>query len=307
MNQSLDIIATKLKTAQKVIIALADQPLLDHVAGALALASICKRRGVSVHILHNDGLDTLPLEEKHLLKPSMNKFVISWQYPNDNVVKVVHQKNNNGNFSILVETAPSAPELNINKIDIINTDLEADIYISLGCDGQILSQNHQISPKLYNDNWYRIVTTEPLLKNDHATDLRLTAPSLSLVIYQLIKLLEWKLNPQASTNIISGIEHRTERYANPELGLEFFECIVDCLKNGGRRLGSKSVTHNNYQIINQLKKNPNHPPISETGTKSDNTKPANMTQTSTINELPVWLKPPTPSNSKTYIDKNIRR
>ncbi len=291
-TSSLSNLTSALASAQRIIIALSPNALLDHVTASLALAHGLTQQGKHVSLLGSVPEFDFSIPSIELIKPQVQgrDLIISWPDPDNSVTQVMTETQaDRGRFALIIETKPDGQPIDVSQLEFTYSRVDADLILLAGTDLKSIS-NPDVNQliKQRPQTVIRLSTTENFPPQPNIQDVSLSdAPSLSFVSWQIFQSLKLKLDKLTATLMLLGLEHRTERFANPNLSAEVFLMIAQCLNAGGVR-----NTPNSAPIINQPPSPASSPP--PTSLPPSSQTPLNPKPT------PAWINPPN-------IDQTARR
>lgn len=290
LNQSQLI--DRLTTSQKNIIALPQNPLLDHVASALALTLGLKNLGKQVTLLGDPNLNWhLPAEAE--IQPDVRgrNLIISWPDPHNAVTQVTTEsQRDTGRFAIIVQTNPQFEPLNSNQIDFAYSGIDTDLVLLISTSSDSI-KNSELSQLLTRTKnlGIRLATTEKLPDESFQDYFQPQAPAMAILVWQILTALKVKINPDIATLLLTGLEHRTERFANPNLHPDVFVMVAACLQAGGSR--DPNVTLKPHQVSLPDKSSALAPKAPPTQTSPRQSPTPNWIKPVTIDQAASATKP----------------
>lgn len=212
-----------LDSARSVAVLLPHNPSYDAAAAALALKLSLEQAGKTVFVAAPDPV-TVELNRLVGVNTITQDFgkrdlVISFPGQTEMVDKVSYNVER-GELQLVVTPKAGTPGLDPSKLKFIAGGQQADLIILVG------TQN----PEDLGRIWEESKETLSALPQ-HA----LTGQHLSLQVVRLIQSFKLPLNPDAASNLLSGLEHSTNMYQTPDVTAEVFETAALLMRQGGSR------------------------------------------------------------------------
>ncbi len=272
---SQESLLTKITQSNSIVIVLPANALLDQACTALALALGFKAKGKQISILgHAHQEWQLPAQSMIQSEIKGKNIIISWPDAQDSVSQVMTEaQRDKGRFAIIIQTKTNSQPLDISQMEFSYTGVDADLVILIGASREAIN-NSELKQLTQN----KLITTRFSTSEKLQPDPRIqeypnpSAPSLTFVIWQLFKSLQIKLEPTIATLLLTGLENRTERFANPDLPSEVFTMTAECLNAGGTR---------NYRSFT---------PLTTTSNATIPSRPNNQQTPKTNKPIPKWIK-----------------
>lgn len=282
-----------LAQAKNTIILIKENPSVDGLAAALSLYTSFKNVGKSVVLacpseLTVEASDLIGLDEVKKEIGSKN-FIISWDYTDGSIEKVSYNIENN-KFNLVIQPRSSVNfEISREKIDFRKAGVNADLIFvvntqKLSLLNNFYTQEQELFSKI------DIVNIDNSIENENFGKINLVSPisgSVSELCAELLVELGLKLEQEAATNLLTGIDSATKNLSGV-IRPETLELAAWCLKNGGVRLLNRkpSVDKQSSEVINKvlnIKNDNSNSDIQTTDNKEEIIK----------NEEPQpdWLKP----------------
>lgn len=245
--------ASKLKeqvqASKTVFILLPMNPTYDAIASALSLYLSMKAAGKSVQIACPDDMR---VESSYLIgvdeiKKEMGNqnLVVSFQYAEENVEKVSYNISDDGKkFNLIISPKAGGKPLDPRFVDFSYKGASGDLVFIVGATSfEQLGFLYESEKQLFTDAMTVSITpygTPPFAK------LSLETSGQSCIAEGVSQLLSgFDLSPadDTATNLLSSIEHATNRFQSVAVSPETFEVVAMLLRNGARRSATNPAIH----------------------------------------------------------------
>jgi len=232
---------SSLAKANSVAIVLRENPVLDDVLAGLSLYQWLLNEGFYAFVLCPvevslpKGLDGA---EKILLKPRGQELVISWPNNQDDIEEVRTQINESSDsFELIIKSKNGSAPVAIQDLSFEYQNTQVDVVVMVGDARESLKQYTELYESVAKGSadWGYIGMQE--LQGFKGTwnlvDGDLGANCAQVV--QLGQMMGWDFDASIASQLLLGMEHRTQRFSQPDLSAEFFELVAECLRAGGQR------------------------------------------------------------------------
>lgn len=228
-----------LDSSSDILILLKKDPTIDDVAAGLALYSSLLQTGKIVSLACPTPLtvefSNLFSVDKVNTKIGNKNLVISLDYTEGSIEKVSYNVEGN-KFNLIIQPKAGFPLFSPEKVNYSYSGVGANLVFVIGA-GTLSDLDN-----FYTEN-QKFFDSLPLIninRNDNATNfgkvdiLNKSASSNSELVFDLIKTLDYKIDPDALSNIITGIDHATNNLTINSTA-DTFEAVALCLRMGGKR------------------------------------------------------------------------
>lgn len=241
MSDEFDIqpITQTLANSSEVVIVVTQNPTYDMMASALAMYLTLKSNQKNVEIACPSAMvvEFSRLVGLDKVKSSVgNKnLVVSFDYLQDSIEKVNYHVEGK-KFNLVIQPKKGTKPLDANNVSYSYSGLQADVIFAIGAKsyndlGDIYSKN-----QLAFDNAYTISINQTL--ETHFTQTAITdsnASSHSEITVWLLEKLGYMPENDAASNLLSGIDHATNRFSAPNTPGTAFMAAGKLIQNGAVR------------------------------------------------------------------------
>jgi c-di-AMP phosphodiesterase-like protein len=238
-SDQLNQLKKALTDASAVLVLIGQNPNHDFVAAGLGLYLVLKEAGketeiacpsdMRVEFSHLVGLDKIKnkLGNKNL--------VVSFDYVEDSIEKVsYHVKENK--FNLVVQPKPGAKPLDSDKVTYSYTGARADLIFVIGArsfDG--LGSFYGDEKQIFSESYTVSVGNSNVTPFSKTTIVDVNASSVSEVAYSLLSSLEFKVEGDAASNFLSGIDYATGRFGDSRTPASSFAAAAQLIGKGATR------------------------------------------------------------------------
>lgn len=281
-----------LLTAKQVLILLPQNPDLDSVAAGLALFLSLAKRGASISIgcptQMTVGFNRLFGIDKIKNRIGNQNLVISFNYPEDSLEKVSYDKDPaNQKFNLTIEPKAGMQPLDVSGVEYSYTGSNADIIFVIGARQlEDLGELYKSEKKLIDDKTKLLINLSSLDRNSQFGSVNLYDPTASgacEILFAVLTALELPLESDMATNILAGIEAKTNNFATATA--DTFDIVAQLMRLGAK----KGHLNNNFAPATARSFTPFTRPAANPWTLPTTVNP-------TVNPIPQatppdWLKP----------------
>lgn len=243
MSEGLDIpkLQDLLATPKEVVILFGPRSGVDEVASALALYLTLKEVGHSVTVASNVelraefsrlvGLDEVRSEI------SNRDLVISFPgYDFSSIEKVTHNDGHNNAFELVIQPKAGHKAPDDKQVTFRHQGASAELVFTFAVPklddlGVIYEQERNL---FHNTQIVALLTkgscdyTGAIMRDEAAT-------SMAELTLTLVENLGLNLHTDAATNLLSGIDHTTNRFASPKVNASTFMAAAKLMQSGAKR------------------------------------------------------------------------
>lgn len=241
MSDNRDVlpIGEILKTSQEIIIAIPSEPSLDQVAAGLGLYLSLKNVGKSITIFCPSPMvvEYSRLVGLDKVKTSIgNKnLVVSFDYIQDSIEKVSYNVEG-AKFNLVVQPKKGSKPLDAKSVSYSYSGLEADLIFTIGATsfeslGDMYTKNQAAFENAYTANI--TMTVDSHFAKTTITDKN--AAALSQITGWFLEQIGFPASGDAASNLLAGIDHATNRFANPQTPAGAFVMAGNLMQNGAKR------------------------------------------------------------------------
>jgi nanoRNase/pAp phosphatase (c-di-AMP/oligoRNAs hydrolase) len=232
------LIQNKINSSQDILIVLPQMHTLDILAASLGLYLTLKdSKTITIACSGNIDEAGSNLFSADVVQdsPGGKNLVITLDTPFDDIDKVTTD-DHQGKFNLAIELKPEKSRLSQKDISFSYRGLTADLIIAVGCLnsqqlGKILSQE----PNLLTGR--EIITISHQAATANFGTINLSDPQASgcsEIIVKLLKDFNLELPPEATTNLLAGIEIATNSFSF-RTGPDTFSAAGWCMQRGAKR------------------------------------------------------------------------
>lgn len=236
-------IQTLLDGAKEVLIALPKSPNLDKVATALSLFLALSSKGKQVKAVCSNPMtvEFNQLVGVDKITSVVNggngrNLIISFPYQEGSIEKVSYNIENN-TFNLVIEPREGYPMITPDVIRYCFGGGNIDLIITIGAASLTdLDSIYQAGQDLFSSK--PIVNIDSQNHNQRFGKINIIDPNISsvseLVLY-LFSQLNFQIDPDIATNLLSGITSGSQNFTSKETSITTFEAASMCLRNGAKR------------------------------------------------------------------------
>jgi len=241
---NLEPIKQALSSAKQVLILLPQNPEVDSVAAGLALYLSLNKQSINTSIgcptPMTVGFNRLFGVDKIKSRIGNQNLVISFNYPEDSLEKVSYDKDSqNQKFNLTIEPKAGMEPLDTNTVEYSYTGSSADVIFVIGARTlEDLGELYQSEKKLLDDKSKTIVNLSNQDKNNQFGTVNLydpTASGSSEIMTQVLSDLQLPLESDMATNLLAGIEAKTNNFTSPQTNADTFEMIAQLMRQGAKK------------------------------------------------------------------------
>lgn len=275
---NLEPIKQALSSAKQVLILLPQNPEVDSVAAGLALYLSLNKQSINTSIgcptPMTVGFNRLFGVDKIKPRIGNQNLVISFNYPEDSLEKVSYDKDSqNQKFNLTIEPKAGMEPLDTSTVEYSYTGSSADVIFVIGARTlEDLGELYQSEKKLLDDKSKTIVNLSNLDRNNQFGTVNLYDPTASgacEIMTQVLNDLQLPLESDMATNLLAGIEAKTNNFTSPQTNADTFEMIAQLMRQGAKKSHLAAPTTASAPA-------PRNP--------------------FTANPVPAWPRPTTPAN-----------
>lgn len=239
--QDASTLQKQVESAKTAFILLGSNPSYDAVSSALSLYLSLKNAGKSVQIACPDEMR---VEHSYLVgvdeiakKIGNQNLVVSFQYAEENVEKVSYNISEDGRtFNLVISPKTGGRPLDPSSVDFSYAGATGDVVFIVGAISFDQLGHLYESEKQLFDNAMTVSITQ--YEVPPFARMSVETSGQSCIAEGVVKLLtQWGLEPKddIATNLLSSIEHATNRFQSVAVNPETFEVVALLLRNGARR------------------------------------------------------------------------
>lgn len=270
-NYPFSEIQGKITGAQKIIIALPQNPRYDQTAAGLALSLLLQQAGKTVSIICPSAMtvefNNLVGVDKISSKAKGTDLVVSFSYSMEDVEKISYN-DDGGKLNLVIQPKSGAPSINEKTVNLSYAGVGADLLITVG----VKSVNQLDQSGLGSISPESIVNIDNWSDNTNFAAVNVIdvdASSLSEIILGLAEGLGLQLDLDAAQNLLNGLWQATSALKKPELGPDAYEAVAACLRLGAQRPSTEPpaqkqkiwppIVRNEQKVVNVNRSQPNQP------------------------------------------------
>lgn len=253
----------KIAGAQKIIIALPQNPRYDQAAGGLALSILLAQAGKTTSVICPSAMtvefNNLVGVDKISPKAKGTDLVVSFNYSMDNVEKISYN-DDSGRLNLVIQPKTGAPSINEKSVNLSYAGVGADLLITVGVKN--ISQLDQsglssISPEsMVNiDNWSDNTNFAAVNVID------IGSSSISEIVLGLSEGLGLQPDLDVAQNLLNGLWQATQGLKKPDLGPDAYEAVATCLRLGAQKPSTEPPAQKNERkVVGISQSQPPSPP-----------------------------------------------
>lgn len=249
---------TKFNQAQKILIALPNNPTLDHVASGLSLYLALKGLGKQTNLICATPMtvefNNLVGVEQIADKLTGTDLIVSLNYLMDQIEKVSYN-DENGKLNLVIQPKSGAPALTSEVVSFSYSGLSADLILTIGV--KDLASLKQIGKNEFNN--IAIINIDSALEFSQFGELAVyeqAASCLSEIVLGIIIGMNLNLTQDIAQNTLLGIWKTTGGLTVGELEADVYEAVALCMRAGAKKpqtLASENLSRNqNFQPRPQI-------------------------------------------------------
>jgi len=245
MTDNLDFsaLAEVLPQANSVVIFIHPMATYDAVAAATSLSLALKSAGKQATVFCEEAMR---VEHNYLVgidevtsEISNRDLIISFAYNENQVDKVSYNiDDQNHRFELIISPKTGFSALDPNTINYSRAGFQADAIILLGYHSfSELGELYQ-REKYGFDHAFSVAVTQDEISRFARLHLTLHPQTMSYseLVYFMIRQLQLsEVKDDLATNLLSGIEYATDRFALPEIPARVFESVAQLMRGGAKR------------------------------------------------------------------------
>lgn len=228
---------TKINQAQKILIALPNNPTLDYIASGLSLYLTLKGLGKSVNIICATPMtvefNNLVGVEQITDKIAGTDLIVNLDYLMDQIEKVSYN-DENGKLNLVIQPKKGAPVLTSGLVSFSYAGLSADLVFTIGV--KDLSSLQQIGKNDFTNIAIINIDNHPNFSQFGELGIyEQSASCLSEVILGLIIGMNFNLTLDIAQNILLGIWKATGGLTSGDLEADIYESVAICMRAGAKK------------------------------------------------------------------------
>ena len=253
----------KITGAQKIIIALPQNPRYDQTAGGLALYLLLAQAGKNTSVVCPSAMtvefNNLVGVDKISPKVKGTDLVVSFSYLMDDVEKISYN-DDAGRLNLVIQPKTGAPNINEKSVNLSYAGVGADLLITVGVKN--ISQLDQSG--LSSINPESIVNIDNWSDNTNfaaANVIDVDSSSISEIVLGLSEGLGLQLDLDVAQNLLNGLWQATSGLKKPDLGPDAYEAVATCLRLGAQKPSNEPpVQKNERKVVGVNQNQPLSPP-----------------------------------------------
>ncbi len=247
-HTNIDELKQLLAHSHSFLTILPPEPDLDILAAALGLhLSILKDKKQ----IHTYSPTQLTVEHNRLIGVDQvinqltgNNLVISLPGQKDNIEKVYTEVNQqSGHFEIIIEPRKGYPSPDHQAISYAYQAFKSEVIF-------FIDTNHPNDFSHFEKQYFQsLISSTHLVRigstpqPDHPKNYEFVdqqASSVSEIIFNLLQGMQFEMDADIATNLLSGIEYKTANLTNPDTAPQTLETVAMCLRYGAIRAYSRT-------------------------------------------------------------------
>ena len=253
----------KITGAQKIIIALPQNPRYDQTAGGLSLYLLLAQAGKNTSVVCPSAMtvefNNLVGVDKISPKVKGTDLVVSFSYLMDDVEKISYN-DDAGRLNLVIQPKTGAPNINEKSVNLSYAGVGADLLITVGVKN--ISQLDQSG--LSSINPESIVNIDNWSDNTNfaaANVIDVDSSSISEIVLGLSEGLGLQLDLDVAQNLLNGLWQATSGLKKPDLGPDAYEAVATCLRLGAQKPSNEPpVQKNERKVVGVNQNQPLSPP-----------------------------------------------
>lgn len=241
---NIEPVKQALATAKQTLILLPPDPDLDSVGAGLTLYLSLGKQQLNVSIGCSTpmtvGFNRLFGVDKIKSRIGNQNLVISFNYPEDSLEKVSYDKDPaNHKFNLTIEPKAGMQPLDVNSVEYSYTGSNADVIFVIGARSlEDLGELFKSEQKLLENKSKTLVNLSSLDKNSQFGTVNLydpTASGCSEIMFSVLSGLQLPLDADMATNLLAGIEVKTNNFTSRETSADTFEIVSQLMRLGAKK------------------------------------------------------------------------
>lgn len=239
-QQQLNAIKKETQEAKSLVILLPQNPTLDATAAALALflglKNVDKKPIIASPTQMRVEFSKLVGIDKIANSVGNKNLVVSFNYKEDSIEKVSYNVENE-KFNLVIQPRTGFPTLNKDNVEFSYEGLDADLVFVIGAKkldelGEVYEKERHA---LNNTSIVNISASTTNAKFGKINLVESRGTTLSEIIFNLLSLLNIKINQDIAGNLLQGIEAQTQNLQSPFTSPQTFEIVAELMKAGAKR------------------------------------------------------------------------
>jgi len=243
-NEQIGELKEKLEEAKEIVILTGKSPSYDSLAAALGLVLVLEKNGKKVTVACQAEM-TVQVSDifgvnKVVNELSGKNLIISFDYVEGAVDKVSYNIEGN-KFNLIIAPKGGVEPLSSEKVDFSTGGARADLVFVIGvCDLEGLGKIYSENRELFESS--TVVNIDCVDENKDFGRINLVNPgasSCSEVVAAMVRILKLELSKDGASNLLSGIDWKTDYLTSEAVGPEAFEAVAYLLRAGAKRRAVK--------------------------------------------------------------------
>ena len=248
----------KIQQSDIILIILNESPSFDEQLAAASLYLALKQHNKKASLLGVKKIDNPTISGLDQLKTDVaNKnLVISFDYKEAAVHNVsYHIDDKNNKFHLTIKPQPGHDPLNKDAVNVEYAGADSDLVVLFGVERlDDLGQLYTGYENLYQDaNLMSISDFQPNFSASHLDSSVFS--SYSEAVFHLLKNAEISFNSEVATNLLAGIQHKTNNFIDPTASADTFEAVANLLRAGAHRKAGSFALNNADSRSKKTEKN----------------------------------------------------
>lgn len=237
MNDQLQLLKTKLGTAQSVLLTIPLNPSQDIVAASLAFYLSLKQSGKSVNVVAS----TSPLvRDSHLVGLDKittdvggENLVITLDVP-ENAIDKVTSNTEGGHLNLIINPAKGVAPITPENVKFSYSGAAADLILVIGAaDLKDIGALAEKEVELFDKE--KLVNISNQVGSFASANITDPSSSNSELVTALLKELSLPMDIDIANNLMRGIEDATSGLSSPNMTADTFEALAILYRTGARR------------------------------------------------------------------------
>lgn len=255
-EEQLQNIVGVVGTAETILVMLPSDPSFDQVATATSLYLSLEKMGKKVSLLSPEekltNFEDLNASDMVASQLGGKNLQVSFDYHPDAIDKVsYHINEERGKFYLVIQPQKGSPPLDPKTVEYDFAGAEADLIFLVGVSSlEDLEHLYFGYENLYQDGATISINNFETKVANINLDFS-NASCLSEGVCDLVKTLGVELDGDIATNILAGIEEKTNGFHSLTTSAKTFEITAELMRAGARRVRRKSNQAKEKNVMNK--------------------------------------------------------
>lgn len=246
MNQKPDLSKLKevLASAQRILVAIPENPNLDKVAASLSFSLSLKKAGKTTTVVCPQEMTVefsqLVGVDKVTNKIGSRNLMISLDYVKDSIEKVSYNVEGD-KFNLVIQPKSGFSPLDAKNVSYSYSGADSELIFVIG------AQRLEDLGSLYESERSLFVESQVVNVDYHSQNTQFgkinifnsQASSYSEIVVAVLRNLGLPFDQDVATDLLIGLKSATNNFQSPTVTANTFETAAFCLRSGAKQSGKK--------------------------------------------------------------------